>query len=570
MNVVKPLLSFIIFFLSAVVLFFLLFSVSAIASFSIFRLSDTISSSEAATGSDHLIKFQISTSIPPSGKIVIVPEEGFFDVPPAFNYTDMDLATSSSIQGSFTERTLAVSPSANADGVSVVSGASSSITITLNSTQGIDSDSAVRIKMGTNASFGGGGDQQIENPTDIGSYRINIKTYDDSNNLLDRGTAMIAIVSPVGVSATQEVDETPPYRYNGAPAGMLPVGTQSVSLSLNTDEHAYCSYATVAGVPYSSSTNVISDELSIFHSIIITGLTPGQHDYYIRCQDFWGNTNTDDYLISFHVATPGSGIGEGGGAPGGGGAPFPPTEGLPSVTIKGWAFPLSKVFILKDGQNIKELQSSRQTDFSYTISDLEEGVYTFAVWAQDTEDRRSVTDSSTFLVKGETRTTLRVFLPPTISLSEDTLDAGDTLDVSGQSVPSAGIEVLIYPAREVEAEIPEEKIIELDAETDREGKWRLSFDTSGLEEDTYAIKARVSSSTVGVSEFGRVLYFGLGMPPVINYCERADLNKDGRVNLTDFSILLYHWQTSEPSSDINLDGIVNLTDFSIMMYCWTG
>ena len=49
-----------------------------------------------------------------------------------------------------------------------------------------------------------------------------------------------------------------------------------------------------------------------------------------------------------------------------------------------------------------------------------------------------------------------------------------------------------------------------------------------------------------------------------------DLNKDGKVNLVDFSILLYYWKTTHHEADINIDGIVDLADFSIMMYCWTG
>jgi len=55
-------------------------------------------------------------------------------------------------------------------------------------------------------------------------------------------------------------------------------------------------------------------------------------------------------------------------------------------------------------------------------------------------------------------------------------------------------------------------------------------------------------------------------------CEGADLNFDGKINLIDFSILLYFWGQSSPSNrcvDINFDGIVDLVDFSIMMYWWT-
>jgi len=39
----------------------------------------------------------------------------------------------------------------------------------------------------------------------------------------------------------------------------------------------------------------------------------------------------------------------------------------------------------------------------------------------------------------------------------------------------------------------------------------------------------------------------------------------------DFSILLYNWGIPKnPTADLNGDGRVNLTDFSIMLYYWTG
>jgi hypothetical protein len=53
----------------------------------------------------------------------------------------------------------------------------------------------------------------------------------------------------------------------------------------------------------------------------------------------------------------------------------------------------------------------------------------------------------------------------------------------------------------------------------------------------------------------------------------GDINKDGSINIVDFSILMYFWDATPPSNpcaDLNKDGTVNLTDFSIMLYWWTG
>jgi hypothetical protein len=74
------------------------------------------------------------------------------------------------------------------------------------------------------------------------------------------------------------------------------------------------------------------------------------------------------------------------------------------------------------------------------------------------------------------------------------------------------------------------------------------------------------------SLFSQTLYF-LVLKKGAMVCEGADLNFDGKVNIIDFSILLYFWNKTQPSNrcvDINFDGIVNIFDFSIMMYWWGG
>ena len=51
----------------------------------------------------------------------------------------------------------------------------------------------------------------------------------------------------------------------------------------------------------------------------------------------------------------------------------------------------------------------------------------------------------------------------------------------------------------------------------------------------------------------------------------ADINSDRRVNLVDFSILLFNWgRLSNQHADLNCDGQVDLTDFSILLYYWQG
>src|SRR4051812_23215422 len=45
----------------------------------------------------------------------------------------------------------------------------------------------------------------------------------------------------------------------------------------------------------------------------------------------------------------------------------------------------------------------------------------------------------------------------------------------------------------------------------------------------------------------------------------GDLNNDQGVNLTDLSILISHYGTTDATADINGDGVVNIFDLSILL-----
>ena len=94
-----------------------------------------------------------------------------------------------------------------------------------------------------------------------------------------------------------------------------------------------------------------------------------------------------------------------------------------------------------------------------------------------------------------------------------------------------------------------------------------------MEEDFHTAKAQFSVNSGGniiKSGFSKAVSFHVGKIGGEAPCPEADLNQDERVNLTDFSILLFNWGTDNPCADQNQNGNVDLIDFSIMMYYWTG
>jgi len=248
-----------------------------------------------------------------------------------------------------------------------------------------------------------------------------------------------------------------------------------------------------------------------------------------------------------------------------------PEEDLPTiptrVIFKGWAYPLSKVVVLRDGQRFLKTQANVQAKFRTEISNITPGIYTFGIWAEDKDKRRSITYTLTFRVRANTIHEISgIFLPPTIELSKTALLRGQTLNIIGQTVPKS--EVKIY----IDSFSPE---IIKKIRANEFGAWFLSFNTQPLEEGAHTAKARSQISPEIISNFSHILSFAIGPSPPVppGKCCGADINCDSRVNLVDFSIMLYFWRQAKPTNvcaDINQDGVVNLVDFSIMLYWWTG
>ena len=281
-----------------------------------------------------------------------------------------------------------------------------------------------------------------------------------------------------------------------------------------------------------------------------------------QCDD--GNNTSGDFCSATcrveAVTSPGGG---GGVFTGGSLAPAPPAQ----VTILGKAYPNSNVNILKDGEVVGVVKADAKADFFFTTSGITPGTVTFGFWSEDQNGLRSVAFTTTFQVIRSAATTISgIFLPPTIELDKRSVKKGGVVNMSGQSVPEVKVRTFIHSDEEVVREVP----------TDDKGNWLLAFDTSVLSEDIHTVKALFEVSAAGAllkSGLSQSISFFVGDGDISDLLE-PDLNQDGKVNLVDFSILLFHWGgtggSSNPPADINRDGKVTLTDFSIMVFHWTG
>ena len=127
------------------------------------------------------------------------------------------------------------------------------------------------------------------------TYYVRCNDTSDNSNTVDYSINF-------NVDDSQSVDTTAPVLSNGMPLEAQPLGTQTVTLQVTTDENASCRYGTSSGTPYADMTVAFDVTGQTTHSSSVTGLSDGRsYTYYIRCNDTSDNANTIDYSINFSV-----------------------------------------------------------------------------------------------------------------------------------------------------------------------------------------------------------------------------------------------------------------------------
>jgi cysteine-rich repeat protein len=282
-----------------------------------------------------------------------------------------------------------------------------------------------------------------------------------------------------------------------------------------------------------------------------------------ECDD--GNNTSNDFCSADckdERADSGGGSQGGGGSSGSGGRDTP--LGDTRVSIQGRSYPNSTVTILRDGEVVSTVRANSRGEFLLNV-ESEPGAATFSFWANDAAGTRSATYSTTFdVTQGAVTTATGILIPPTLRATPTTINPGETITLSGQTVPNVTVEVQIG-----------QNVRTLTATADATGAWQIVFPTAGLAPQTYPARARFIDRTgllSVTSNYGTAVQLFVGVEG--RAASNADLNRDGRVNLTDFSILIFWWGTnggnSNPPADINGNSRVSLEDFSILLFNWTG
>jgi hypothetical protein len=277
--------------------------------------------------------------------------------------------------------------------------------------------------------------------------------------------------------------------------------------------------------------------------------------------------NDDDYAISFTLSpTPASNTSidttgnSSGNDNGTGQYPFGSSVlYLGSVELSGFTSPGASVTILRDGTTAAVTSADSSGKFDTIVSNLERGVYTFGVYATDGRGVKTSSDSETLTVnQGSANVISGILLPPSISVTSNTVAVGEDVTVSGATFPGAKVEVSAVG-----------NPLLIMATSSSSGNWSVVIPSKSLSKSVYQIAARTIKSADSISNYSAPLKLTVG-PAAAGACsDTSDLNGDGKVNLIDFSIFLTNWGGG-PQGDFNCDGNVNLADFSIMLFNWTG
>jgi cysteine-rich repeat protein len=282
-----------------------------------------------------------------------------------------------------------------------------------------------------------------------------------------------------------------------------------------------------------------------------------------ECDD--GNNENGDFCsASCRIEPAGSGGGgsSGGGSGGSGGSQT--QLGDTVVRVTGIAYPNQTINFLLDNRTVGTIRSNASGQFVFSL-DAAPGTATLGIWANDSAGRRSITHNSTFdVTQGAVTNVSGVILPPTLAVQSQNISPGSPIQFSGQAVPNAQIEIHFNNSQIIAT-----------TSTNGAGIYSLAYNSSSLRPASYTVRARSVTGNpplIVQSNFSSTLQLFVGVDGQAS--TPSDLNRDGKVNLIDFSILIFWWGSaggsSDPPADINQNGRVGLEDFSILLFNWTG
>ncbi len=268
------------------------------------------------------------------------------------------------------------------------------------------------------------------------------------------------------------------------------------------------------------------------------------------------DSSSDDSEVNLVPSSTGGG--------GGGGSSGPPrsitsSPMTSSVIVSGHAYPNSTVRVYLDGRESIRVTASSVGSFEATLP-VPAGFHIVSVTVEDLDGNLSPFKNIPILLAANSRSVISNITPsPSLKVAIES----DMVAFTGSALPNADI-VLEVRSPEMYAQ----------GQSDVSGRYRIELPTSRFGTGTYSARAYAQEGNL-VAPFGSLVTFSTTWEKRAH--RTGDVNGDGKVNLTDFSMLLFWFnkplnnamETFEVQ-DFNGDKKIDLRDFSILAYHWTG
>ncbi len=239
---------------------------------------------------------------------------------------------------------------------------------------------------------------------------------------------------------------------------------------------------------------------------------------------------------------------------------------LSTVVLEGYAYPTDFITVDENGATLGTGTPNGTGYFKIEMTGLNPGNHTFSIYGIDNQNFLTTTlTESYYLLPYQTNTFNNIILSPIITgVSPTQITQGNSFTITGEGVPNSNVEINLVSQG-----------IEVPTTSDNNGNFVYTYtQTSNMLPGVYTLDAYLNtqyslpSPTSSTVNFTIVSAGGSSNPQPNCDISKGDLNCDGIVNISDFSILVYYWGSNSSLADINHDGIVNILDFSIMMYYW--
>lgn len=232
------------------------------------------------------------------------------------------------------------------------------------------------------------------------------------------------------------------------------------------------------------------------------------------------------------------------------------------VALKGEAYPNAKISLLKNGVLLFVVNADSAGFFNLSIEEKYENTALYTIFAEDSSGTKSLLLNYPVAVYSGYITELsNIRFAPTISIDKSEVVQGDYITIYGYAMPSRSMSISLEGGNQ--------KNFFVTSQAD--GSYRITLPMIDLPKGSYSLNIKYLNDT-RISKFVKFI-IGDTNKDIKNYPTTisGDCNKDGIINLIDFSVMAFWYKKNKPPTcvDVNSDNAVNLVDFSILAYFWT-